>query len=312
MTVSENSSAPLVVVIGITGLQGGSVARALIESDRPYRVRGITRNPNKPAAQAFAQQGVALESVSLTVGNADAIRQAFEGADIIFAVTNFHEHMDKSREIEEGKLLIDIALAVGVKLFIWSALEPISTISGGKYSRVEFFDSKGEITTYAKQSGIPLAIVQAGCYATNMLDGLYSPKKQQDGSWVFSLPVPASVEIPLIDLYEDFGLYVRYAIEHLGPGSEVLTGQMISISDIVEQFAQVTGKKLIFSQVDEESFKKLINAEPHGSMLTDMFLFFEDYGYYASKPTLSADKLARKPRSWLDFLASIPKHQLLA
>lgn len=44
--------------------------------------------------------------------------------------------------------------------------------------------------------------------------------------------------MPLIDMREDFGLYVRYAIEHLGPGSEVLTGQMISAADIVEQLAQ--------------------------------------------------------------------------
>lgn len=84
MTISENSSAPLVVIIGITGVQGGSVARALVESDKPYRMRGITRDPSKPAAQAFAQQGVTLVTVSLTADNADGIRQAFESADIIF------------------------------------------------------------------------------------------------------------------------------------------------------------------------------------------------------------------------------------
>jgi uncharacterized protein YbjT (DUF2867 family) len=84
MTVSQDPSAPLVVLVGITGLQGGSVARALIASDKPYRLRGLTRDASKPAAQAFAAQGVEIVSVSLTVDNAVNVRKAFEGADIAF------------------------------------------------------------------------------------------------------------------------------------------------------------------------------------------------------------------------------------
>lgn len=97
MTISQDPSAPLAVLVGITGQQGGSVARALIESDKPYRIRGLTRDPTKPAAQAFAEQGVQIVRVSLTVDNAAGVRKAFEGADIAFAVTNFNEHMDKQR-----------------------------------------------------------------------------------------------------------------------------------------------------------------------------------------------------------------------
>lgn len=97
MTISQDPSAPLAVLVGITGLQGGSVARALIESDKPYRIRGLSRDPTKPAAQAFAAQGVQIVRVSLTADNAAGARKAFEGADIAFVVTNFNEHMDKQR-----------------------------------------------------------------------------------------------------------------------------------------------------------------------------------------------------------------------
>lgn len=84
MTISSEPSAPLVAVVGITGKQGGSVARALIESDKPYRIRGLTRDANKSAAQAFAREGVEIVAVSLTVGNEDGARAAFAGADIVF------------------------------------------------------------------------------------------------------------------------------------------------------------------------------------------------------------------------------------
>ncbi|KAF7352402.1 NAD(P)-binding protein [Mycena venus] len=228
MTISQDPSAPLVVLVGITGLQGGSVAHALADSDKPYRICGLTRDASKPAAQAFAAQGVQIVSVSLTVDNAANVRKAFEGADIAFTVTNFNEHMDKQREISEGKLLVDTAKAVGVKLLIWSGLESLSAISGGKYSRVGFFDAKSEVTEYAKKSGVPLSLVEAGYYATNIFEAPYALKKQPDGSYVFGMPVPASTQVPLIDVAHDYGIYVRAAIEHpaLGPGSEVFSGTL--------------------------------------------------------------------------------------
>jgi hypothetical protein len=116
MTITQDTSAPLVVVCGSTGVQGGSVIKGLVESDRPYRFRGLTRDPSKPSARKLADQGVEIFSVSLTVGNESEVRKAFEGANIIFVglsrylyyfgqtsnldfkvVTNFWEHMNMQR-----------------------------------------------------------------------------------------------------------------------------------------------------------------------------------------------------------------------
>ena len=84
MPISSNLAAPLVVVVGSTGNQGGSVIQALAESDRPYRIRGLTRDVTKPAAQKLSGQGVEMMNLSLTVENADAVQTAFIGADIVF------------------------------------------------------------------------------------------------------------------------------------------------------------------------------------------------------------------------------------
>jgi uncharacterized protein YbjT (DUF2867 family) len=45
----------LILVCGATGSQGGAVARSLL--DRGFRVRALTREPQKPEAQALAEQG---------------------------------------------------------------------------------------------------------------------------------------------------------------------------------------------------------------------------------------------------------------
>ena len=45
----------LILVCGATGKQGGAVARSLL--DRGFRVRALTRDPQKPEAQALSEQG---------------------------------------------------------------------------------------------------------------------------------------------------------------------------------------------------------------------------------------------------------------
>lgn len=84
MTISQNADAPLVAVVGATGTQGGSVIRALISSNRTYRIRGLTRDPTKPAAQGLVKLGVEMVGVSLVVENKEEVFKAFEGAAFAF------------------------------------------------------------------------------------------------------------------------------------------------------------------------------------------------------------------------------------
>ncbi len=48
----------LILVSGATGQQGGAVARSLIR--RGFPVRTLTRDPEKPEAQALAEGGAEL------------------------------------------------------------------------------------------------------------------------------------------------------------------------------------------------------------------------------------------------------------
>jgi uncharacterized protein YbjT (DUF2867 family) len=89
MPISSSPSAPLIVIVGSTGNQGGSIVQALTESDRPYRIRGLTRDVTKPAVQKLARQGVETVNVTLSVENADAVQKVFKGADYVFVSSFF-------------------------------------------------------------------------------------------------------------------------------------------------------------------------------------------------------------------------------
>lgn len=67
MSSQLESSLPrkLVVVVGATGGQGGSVIRRFL-ADGSYRLRGITRNPQSKSSQALAEKGVEMVTADLT------------------------------------------------------------------------------------------------------------------------------------------------------------------------------------------------------------------------------------------------------
>lgn len=85
MVASFDTQSPHIVIVGITGNQGGSVAKALIESFKPYRITGLTRDASKPTAQAWAQKGVKLHQINLAVGNEAAVVEAFSKASAVYA-----------------------------------------------------------------------------------------------------------------------------------------------------------------------------------------------------------------------------------
>src|SRR3712207_8993345 len=90
----------LIVVAGATGKQGGAVARSLL--DRGFRVRGLTRDPQKPEAQALAEQGAEVVQGDMEVRS--DMDRVLEGAYGVFSVQNFWE-TGYDREVQQGKKL---------------------------------------------------------------------------------------------------------------------------------------------------------------------------------------------------------------
>ncbi len=77
----------LIVVVGATGNQGGSVARRFLKAG--FRVRGLCRDVNSTAALKLASEGI--EVVSVDLNEASTLVPAFRGANVIFSVTNYWE-----------------------------------------------------------------------------------------------------------------------------------------------------------------------------------------------------------------------------
>src|SRR5690606_360177 len=91
----------LICVVGATGNQGGSVARRFKQAG--FRVRGLCRNPASPAAQALSAEGIEVARAELD--DVSTLITAFEGANVIFSVTNYWEPFFRPDCREEAKKL---------------------------------------------------------------------------------------------------------------------------------------------------------------------------------------------------------------
>src|ERR1700742_5198717 len=108
-------SQKLITVFGATGNQGGSTASAIFNNSSlasKYKVRAITRDTSKPAAQALASKGAELAKAD--INDVESVKAAVSGSYGVFAVTNYWESMSKETEVTQGKNIVDACKSAGV------------------------------------------------------------------------------------------------------------------------------------------------------------------------------------------------------
>lgn len=195
------SSKPLLVVLGATGSQGGSVVAYFLSlSHSPYSIRAVTRNTSSTKAISLASQGV--EVVTGDFDDPKSLKAAFLGASIIFSVTDFLQSMldpalrekaaasgsvkgfyIRDYECQQNKNIIDAAAKITtLERLIFSSLPNTNKVSGGKYAHVYFYDSKAAAEEYGKSTYPDLwektSIFYAGFYLENLVreNAAMSPK----------------------------------------------------------------------------------------------------------------------------------------
>ncbi|KAJ9110420.1 hypothetical protein QFC19_001545 [Naganishia cerealis] len=292
MVASTCPSAPLITVFGSTGNQGGSVIDHLISSSKPYRIRAVTRDSSKPLARKLEETG--CEVIQAELGNKDQVEHAVKGAEIVFT-------------------------------YIWSGTESVSKVSRGQYTKVEHFDTKAQLTDLARSEGLPVITVSAAMYMENFL-GMMAPRKQEDGTYVFALPIPPTTILHLIHTRRDYGAYVLGALESgkvdALKGEVLACAEEIAVEDVAKQwgeetplallnrecvrrgslrsFETVNNVKTLFFQLPVEQFQAQA-----GDDLTQMFQWFQDFGYYGGKDIAPSQEVLRpdvKVDKWRDFV----------
>jgi uncharacterized protein YbjT (DUF2867 family) len=218
----------IITVFGATGNQGGSVVQALLNDAKitqEFKVRGITRDTSKPAAQELAKQGVETVAVRIhrlrntsssaddphqaDLNSKDSLRTALKDSHTVFLVTNYWETANPDIEVAQGKNVADIAKELGVQHLIFSSLLNVTKTSNGRLTHVPHFDGKADIEQYIRDSGVPATFYLPGYFMSN-LELMLRPG--EDGVLTLAVPIGADAKFPLIDIKADTGMF-----DHLLP-----------------------------------------------------------------------------------------------
>ena len=305
----------LLTVFGATGQQGGSVVEYVIndpELSKQFKVRGITRDLTKPAAQTLQKKGV--EVVKADANDVETLKKAMEGSHTVFGVTaTIYDEKLKERELAQGKAMADAAVAVGVQYFIFSTLTNGSKVSDGKIKNMAHFDVKAEIEDYIRAKPIKSAFFAPGSFMQNF-NHFMGPRPAGDGTYAIAHFVKPETQLPLIDTVDDSGKYVGAILaepeKYEGKVFSAATG-LYSYKEVVEAMSKASGKTVNYKQLPLEVWKSFLPAES-ADYLVDMFIWIQDYGYYGPQTAELVDWTAKQARGKLttldEYLAKCPLH----
>lgn len=272
----------VLVVFGLTGQQGGSVAKYVIndpELSKIYKVRGVTRDSSKPSAQAFQQKGVEL--VNADMQDKDSIKRALNGADTVFALTSATYEPFSKQERTQGKCLVDAAVEENVKYFIWSTLPNVGKISDGKLLKVLHFDEKAEVEEYLRSKPIKSAFFAPAMFMQNFTTGS-SPKSLGDGTYGIFNFINPDKKVPLLDIVGDSGKFVGaiLADPERYEGKVISAAEnLYSMSEVAQILSKSSGKTVKYNQIPKDVFRGFLPA-PAADDLVEMFEHMNDYGYF--------------------------------
>ena len=148
-----------VLVTGVTGKQGGAVARHLI--NKKVEVIGLSRDTGSTGAKELKELGI-----QMLEGNLDDIssyRSYLENIDTVFFVQSMEQGCDN--EIKQGKVFIKAVAEQGIKHLVYS-----SVLGADLNTGVPHFDSKNELEKFIKQNGITYTILRPASFNENFLN----------------------------------------------------------------------------------------------------------------------------------------------
>ena len=260
----------LILVTGATGNQGGAVARHLLQ--RGFRVRTLTRVPEKPAARALVEQGA--EVVQGDLDDHASIERALEGAYGVFSVQNFFQ-AGYEGEIRQGVTLADAAKAAGVDHFVYSSVG-----SARRKTGIPHFESKWRIEEHVRQIAIPHTVFRPVAFNYSLNEPAY---RNSILSGVLALPLsPNTLQQQLSE--DDYGAIVAMALEQpdkwLGRSLDVASDELTMLQ-MAETFSRALNRSVRYVQVPWEEFRQAAGEE-----LTSMLRWMEDVGYDADLTAL--------------------------
>ena len=277
-------------VCGASGIQGNSVIRELNKFNN-YNLIYITRQFDNIEDNFNFDEFENIDLIEIRYGDYDrplTMIEALAGCDYVYAITNFWEHNNIDREMEQAKNIAIACKTNNVSGVIWSTLEntnewnvELEKINEDSDHLIPHFDSKGIVNKYFKDINIDTCFLHLSFYYSNFINLIPFEKvtinnseeseenEESDFKYVLKLPYD-NCKLPMLDT-NDIGKCVKYIFdnfdkfknEDVGLASDILT-----LDEVVNKISNVSNKKYEYLNISYDDYRNEFSKE-----LGNMFEF---------------------------------------
>jgi len=259
------TSERLIVVLGATGNQGGAVARRLV-AEGGWRVRGITRDPDRPESLALAELGV--EVFKAEMDDRSSLDCAFQGAYGVFSVQNFWT-AGYEAEVRQGRNVANAAKAAGVSHFIYTSVGGAERKTG-----LGHFESKWEIEKHIASLILPATVFRPVFFMDNFKGPNFRPAILEGKLAMALRPETKLQMIALEDIGALVALTFRQPDQFIGRSIEI-AGDELTMPETAETFSRMIGRAVGYVQLDIEEVRR------QSREWAQMLIWFDQHGYCA-------------------------------
>lgn len=243
---------PIILVIGATGAQGGSVAKALLQEGK-YQVRALTRNPHSAPAKTL--QATGAELVKGDLNDIQSLKVAMQGCYGVFGVTAYWEHFAK--EYSQGKNLIDAVKASNIQHLVFSTQRDYAQLTNG-ILQVPHCDMKAALQEYALSQKIAATFVHVAFYYENFLSLFPLQQAENDGAYHFGFP-QGDTPLAMVSVDDLGGVVCRifdFPAEYIGRTVGII-GEDRSCADYAAILSKVLGQEVHYDYIPHGLYTQL-------------------------------------------------------
>jgi uncharacterized protein YbjT (DUF2867 family) len=251
-----------ILITGVTGNQGGAVAKAL--QDTGFYLRGLTRKPDSERAAALARHGV--DVVKGDLDDEATLRRAFAGVWGVFSVQNTLE-AGVEREEVQGKRLASLAREAGVEHYVYTSVG-----SAHKRTGIPHFDNKWRIEETVRSLGFPSHVILRPVF---FMENLLAPFSLQGSTLAWALGPRTKLQMIAVEDIGWFGARAFTDAATLNRREIDIAGDVRTMPETAEILTKALGRPIAFSQTPIEQVRQ------YSKDTAVMLQWFERVGYTA-------------------------------
>jgi uncharacterized protein YbjT (DUF2867 family) len=244
-----------VLITGVTGQQGGTVARALRGSG--FRLRGLTRNPESERAAALAREGI--EIIRGDLNDEAALRDVLAGTWGLFGVQS-PIGGGVEQEEAQGKRLATLAREAGVEHYVYTSVG-----SANKRTSIPHFDSKWRIEETVRALRFPSHVIVRPVF---FMENLLAPFSLRDDTLGWALASGTKLQMIAVDDIGWFGARAFTDAAALNRREIDLAGDVRTMPEAAAILAKALGRPIVFAQTPIERVRQY---SPETALMLEWF-----------------------------------------